>query len=60
MTTPQAVTHALMPLAQNSLTSVKRTGDVRYWSFNYVGSAKVRIPFSVIEEYCGNNRVSAE
>jgi hypothetical protein len=59
MTTPQAVTHA-MPLAQNSPTSVKRTGDVRYWSFNYVGSAKVRIPFSVMGEYCANNRVDEE
>jgi hypothetical protein len=60
MTTPQAAKHALMPLAQNSLTSVKRTGDVRYWLFNYVRSAKVRIPFSVMEEYWANNRVSAE
>ena len=60
MTTPQAAKHALMPLTQNSLTSVKRTGDVRYWSFNYVGSAKVRIPFSVMEAYGVDDQVTVE
>ena len=30
MTTPQIAKHALMPLAQNSLISVRRTADVRY------------------------------